>query len=481
MRLLIKNGQIITHEQSYFADVLCEDGVITQINDHIPDENVTEVIDAQGMLIMPGGIDPHTHMQLPFMGTVAIDDFESGTKAALAGGTTMIIDFVIPNPQQNLLEAYHQWRGWAEKATCDYSFHVAITWWDDSVSRDMQTLVEKHGVNSFKHFMAYKNAIMATDDMMIASFSRCIELGAIPTVHAENGELVYHLQQSLLERNITGPEAHPLSRPPIVESEAANRAISIADTLGSPLYLVHVSASQTLDAIRYATENGQRVFGECLAAHLTIDDSVYQDKNWLHAAAHVMSPPFRPKNHQQALWNGLKSGALQTTATDHCAFCAEQKSMGKNDFTNIPNGVSSVEERLMVLWNNGVNTGQLTMNEFVAVTSTNAAKIFNIYPRKGAIQINADADLVIWDPKATKVLSVINQHSKVDFNIYEGMTMTGIPAYTIAAGEVAYQRGEVLVKVGKGKYINRPPYASYYQTIEQSHQRKVAKAVKRDQ
>ncbi|RYV02978.1 dihydropyrimidinase [Shewanella sp. OPT22] len=478
MRLLIKNGQVITHEQSYFADVLCEDGVITQIHDNISDENVTEVIDAKGLLIMPGGIDPHTHMQLPFMGTVAIDDFESGTKAALAGGTTMIIDFVIPNPQQKLLDAYQQWRGWAEKAVCDYSFHVAVTWWDDSVYQDMKTLVDDYGVNSFKHFMAYKNAIMATDEMMIASFNRCVELGAIPTVHAENGELVYHLQQSLLERGITGPEAHPLSRPPIVESEAANRAISIANTLGSPLYLVHVSASQTVDAIRYATQNGQRVFGECLAAHLTIDDSVYQDENWRHAAAHVMSPPFRPKNHQQALWNGLKSGVLQTTATDHCAFCAEQKAMGKEDFTKIPNGVSSVEERLMVLWEKGVNTGRLTQNEFVAMTSTNAAKIFNIYPKKGAIQVGADADFVLWDTNASRVLSVDSHKSKVDFNVYEGMKVNGIPSYTIAGGKVAYQHGDVVAKAGDGHYIERPPYANYYEALNKRNH-KQPQAVKR--
>ena len=466
MRLLIKNGHIITHDQSYHADLLCDSGVISCIDADISSEGVDQVIDAQGLLVMPGGIDPHTHMQLPFMGTVAKDDFESGTKAALAGGTTMIIDFVIPNPQQNLLKAYQQWRGWAEKSTCDYSFHVAITWWDDSVYNDMKTLVEEHGVNSFKHFMAYKNAIMATDEMMIASFNRCVELGAIPTVHAENGELVYHLQQSLLERGITGPEAHPLSRPPIVESEAANRAISIANTLGSLLYLVHVSASQTVDAIRCATQNGQRVFGECLAAHLTIDDSVYKHEDWQHAAAHVMSPPFRPKKHQQALWNGLTSGALQTTATDHCAFCSEQKAMGKEDFTKIPNGVSSVEERLMVLWEKGVNTGRLTMNEFVAVTSTNAAKIFNIYPKKGAINVGSDADLVLWDAKGSKILSVDHQHSNVDFNVYEGMEVNGVPVYTIAAGKVAHQQGKVFAKAGEGRYVDRPAYANYYQAIE---------------
>merc|ERR1712000_225840 len=253
-----------------------------------------------------------------------------GTSAAVAGGTTSIIDFVIPSPQEPLMDAYKKWRGWAENSVANYTFHVAITWWDDSVHKDMGDLVENYGVNSFKHFMAYKNSIMCTDEILVSSFSRCLELGAMPTVHAENGELVYHLQNELLEKGLTGPEAHPMSRPPIVESEAAHRATTVADTLGAPIYIVHVSAEQTVDAIRYAQSKGQRVYGECLAGHLVLDDSVYRDKDWGAAAAHVMSPPFRPKGHQEALWNGLQSGTLHTTATDHCAFCAEQKAAGKD-------------------------------------------------------------------------------------------------------------------------------------------------------
>ncbi|MFD2015249.1 amidohydrolase family protein [Vibrio olivae] len=252
MKLLIQGGTVVTHDQTYVADVYCVDGKIEQIGLDLNIGEVDDVVDATGKLIMPGGIDPHTHMQLPFMGTVAADDFSSGTAAALAGGTTTIIDFVIPAPQQPLMEAYHQWRDWAEKAQCNYSFHVAITWWDDSVHADMKTLVEDYGVNSFKHFMAYKNAMMATDDILVNSFSRCLELGAIPTVHAENGELVYHLQQQLMEKGITGPEAHPMSRPAKVEGEAASRAINIAGTLGAPIYLVHVSVEDSVEAIKYA-------------------------------------------------------------------------------------------------------------------------------------------------------------------------------------------------------------------------------------
>jgi len=463
--LLIKGGTLVTHEESQKADLLCDNGKIIQIGADLsaPD---AEVIDATGKLIMPGGIDPHTHMQLPFMGTVAKDDFASGTAAALAGGTTTIIDFVIPSPQQSLLEAYQQWRDWSEKAHANYSFHVAITWWDDSVAKEMTTLVKEHGINSFKHFMAYKNAIMATDDILVASFTQCLELGAIPTVHAENGELVFHLQQKMLQKGMIGPEAHPLSRPSSVEGEAANRAISIANTLGAPIYLVHVSTEEAADAIRYAKDHGQTVFGEVLAGHLVVDDSVYQNTDWETAAAHVMSPPFRPKHHQDALWKAVQAGTLQTTATDHCAFCAEQKAMGKEDFTKIPNGTAGVEERLMVLWDKGVNSGKITPNEFVALTSTNTAKIFNLYPQKGSIREGADADLVIWDPEQSKTLSAKSHWSNIEHSIFEGMTVSGVPVTTICNGKVAFDGGKLLAEQGDGQYVKRAPYAPFYQALE---------------
>lgn len=466
MSLLIKGGTIVTHEETYTADILCNDNKIVEIGENLTPPAGSEMIDAQGKLIMPGGIDPHTHMQLPFMGTVAKDDFASGTKAALAGGTTTIIDFVIPSPQQSLIEAYHQWRDWAEKAHSNYTFHVAITWWDDSVANEMETLVNDYGVNSFKHFMAYKNAIMATDDILVSSFTKCLELGAIPTVHAENGELVYHLQNKLVEEGMTGPEAHPLSRPSSVEGEAANRAISIANTLGAPIYLVHVSTEEAVDAIRYAKDHGQTVFGEVLAGHLTVDDSVYQNTDWATAAAHVMSPPFRPKQHQDALWKGVQAGTIQTTATDHCAFCAEQKAMGKDDFTQIPNGTAGVEERMMVLWENGVNQGKITPNEFVALTSTNTAKIFNMYPNKGCIRAGADADLVIWNPNASKVLSAETHQSNIEHSIFEGMEINGIPETTICNGKIAWQEGKLLAESGEGQYIDRPAYAPYYEALK---------------
>ena len=460
MTVLIRGGTVVNADRSFAADVLCENGVVSAVGDNLDAPKGAETIDAGGQFVMPGGIDPHTHMQLPFMGTVTTEDFYTGTAAGLAGGTTMIIDFVIPAPQQNVMEAWNTWNEWAEKSVADYSFHVAITWWDETVHEDMGTLVRDHGVNSFKHFMAYKNAIMADDETLVNSFSRARELGAICTVHAENGELVFRLQEQIFDKGVAGPEGHPLSRPPQVEGEAANRAIRIAEVLKVPLYVVHNSCRQSLEAITRARNEGQRVFGEVLAGHLLIDDSVYLDKDFEVAAAHVMSPPFRPKEHQEALWHGLQSGNLQTTATDHCCFCADQKAMGKDDFRLIPNGTAGIENRMEVLWDHGVNTGRLTMNEFVAVTSTNAAQIFNIYPRKGTVSVGADADIVVWDPEATKT-----HHQNVDYNIFEGMTVKGCASHTIANGKVVYRDGKLDVERGAGRYVDRPPFADYYAAL----------------
>ncbi|WP_295954292.1 dihydropyrimidinase, partial [Rhodoferax sp.] len=423
------------------------------------------VVDAGGQYVMPGGIDPHTHLQLPFMGTTTMDDFYTGTAAGLAGGNTTIIDFVIPDPQENILDAYKKWRGWAEKSASDYSFHVAITWWDDSVHRDMGTLVREEGVNSFKHFMAYKNAIMCNDETLVNSFKRSLELGAMPTVHAENGELVFLLQAEMKAKGILGPEGHPLSRPPAVEAEAAQRAIAIADVLNVPIYVVHVSCAESAAAIARARANGQRVYGEVLAGHLTLDDSVYRNADFAYAAGHVMSPPFRNKENQNALWRGLQAGHLHTTATDHCTFCAAQKAAGKDDFTKIPNGCGGVEERLAVIWDAGVNTGKLTPSEFVAVTSANAAKLFNIYPRKGCITAGADADVVVWDPEGSKTLSVKTQKSLGDFNIFEGRTVKGVPTHTLSRGKVVYTQGDLRAERGAGQYVKRPPFGPQFDAL----------------
>jgi dihydropyrimidinase len=463
---LIRGGTVVTADRQWQADVLVTGERVAAVAESLQAPAGARTIDAGGALIIPGGIDPHTHMQLPFMGTVAVDDFLSGTAAGAAGGTTMIIDFVIPAPQQGLLDAYRQWREWATKSTADYSFHVAVTWWDDSVSADMGTLCQQHGVNSFKHFMAYKNAIMVDDSILISSFMRARDLGALCTVHAENGELVFRLQQEIFARGITGPEGHPLSRPPEVEGEAANRACQIAHVIGVPLYVVHTSCSQAMDAIARARMAGQRVFGEVLAQHLVIDDSVYRSTDWRSAAHHVMSPPFRSKEHQAALWRGLQAGILQTTATDNCTFCTPQKAAGADDFRKIPNGTGGVEDRLSLLWHHGVRSGRLTPSEFVAVTSTNTAKIFNLYPRKGTIAPGSDADLVIWDPLASRTISAKTHHQKVDFSIYEGMTVTGCAQLTMSRGRILWENGQLQPHEGWGKYVDRPCFGPAFKSQE---------------
>ncbi len=478
MSILIRGGTVVTAEGERRADVRVVGERIAELGEGLAAEGA-RVIDAGGAYVIPGGIDPHTHMELPFMGTVASEDFFTGTSAAAAGGTTMCIDFVIPGVRQNLLEAFRQWRGWAEKAACDYSFHVAITWWDETVRQDMGTLCREHGVNSFKHFMAYKNAIMCDDETLVNSFKRCKELGALATLHAENGELVYVLQQDIFNQGITGPEGHPLSRPPEVEGEAANRAIRIAEVLGVPVYIVHTSCIDALEAITRARLEGQIVFGEVLAQHLVIDDSVYRHPDWRTAAHYVMSPPFRSREHQAALWRGLQAGMLQTTATDHCCFCTPQKEAGREDFRKIPNGTGGIEDRMGVLWHHGVRTGRLTPSQFVAATSTNAARIFNLYPKKGTIQVGADADLVVWDPNKTRTISAATHHQNIDFNIYEGMEITGNAAVTLSRGMVVWEDDQLRTERGRGRYVDRPCFADFWASQQARNASSVPSGVRR--
>ena len=448
---IIKNGTIVTADLTYAADVRVEGGKITEIG-----QNLTggEILDATGCYVMPGGIDPHTHLEMPFMGTYSSDDFESGTRAALSGGTTMVVDFCLPSPNQSLLEALQMWDNKTSKASADYSFHMAITWWGEQVFNEMADVVDR-GITSFKHFMAYKGALMVNDDEMFSSFSRCADLGALPLVHAENGDVVAQLQQKLMGEGNNGPEAHAYSRPPEVEGEATNRAIMIADMAGVPLYEVHVSCEQAHEAIRRARQKGMRVYGEPLVQHLTLDESEYFNRDWDYAARRVMSPPFRNKQHQDSLWAGLQSGSLSVVATDHCAFTTAQKRNGIGNFAKIPNGTGGLEDRLPVLWTKGVNTGRLTMNEFVAVTSTNIAKILNCYPQKGAILVGADADIVVWDPKRKKTITAAKQQSAIDYNVFEGIEVEGLPRFTLTRGHVALTENTIDTRPGHGKFVAR--------------------------
>jgi len=453
MSTVIKNGTIVTADLAYTSDVLVEDGQIIAIGNGLKGDRV---LDATGCYVMPGGIDPHTHLEMPFMGTYSADDFDSGTRAALAGGTTMVVDFALPSPGQGLLDALKIWDNKTARAHCDYSFHMAVTWWGEQVFEEMKTITER-GINTFKHFMAYKGALMVNDDEMFASFRRCAELGAIPLVHAENGDLVAEMSAKLLAEGNTGPEAHAYSRPSQVEGEATNRAIMIADMAGVPLYVVHTSCEEAHEAIRRAKMNGKRVWGEPLIQHLTLDETEYFNKDWDHAARRVMSPPFRDKRHQDSLWAGLASGTLSCVATDHCAFTTAQKRTGAGNFTKIPNGTGGLEDRLPMLWTYGVNTGRITMNEFVAVTSTNIAKIMNCYPKKGAILVGADADIVVWDPEREKTITAASQQSAIDYNVFEGKTVKGLPRYVLSRGHVAVTDGALTSTEGHGRFVARDP------------------------
>lgn len=456
--ILIRGGTVVNHDHSTRADVLVVDDKIVAVGAKLEAPVGAEIIEAGGCYVMPGGIDPHTHMELMFMGTVSADDFEWGTKAALSGGTTMIVDFCIPGPGQSMLAAYQDWRMKSEKAASDYSFHMAVTWWSEQVWREMETVVKTYGINSFKHFMAYKGALMVNDEELYHSFGRCAELGALPMVHAENGDIVFHMQEHCMKKGITGPEGHAYSRPPEVEGEATNRAIVIADMVGTPLYVVHTSCKESQEAIARARANGHRVYGEPLIQHLVLDENEYRHRDWDYAARRVMSPPFRPKKHQDALWAALANGQLQVVATDHCSFTTEQKRFGMGDFRKIPNGTGGLEDRMPVLWTAGVNTGRLTKEEFVAVTSTNAARILNMYPRKGAVAVGSDADLVIWDPAMSKTISAKSQISRIDYNVFEGYECTGAPKATLSRGRVAWLDGDLRAKRGDGEFVARDPF-----------------------
>jgi dihydropyrimidinase len=453
MSKIIKSGTVVTADLTYEADIRVENGIITEIGQNL---SGGETLDASGCYVMPGGIDPHTHLEMPFMGTYSSDDFESGTRAALSGGTTMVVDFCLPSPNQSLLEALRMWDNKTGKASADYSFHMAVTWWGEQVFNEMADVVDR-GITSFKHFMAYKGALMVNDDEMFASFARCAELGALPLVHAENGDVVASLTEKLLAAGNNGPEGHAYSRPPEVEGEATNRAIMIADMAGVPVYIVHTSCEEAHEAIRRARQKGMRVYGEPLIQHLVLDESEYLNPDWDYAARRVMSPPFRNKQHQASLWAGLQSGSLQVVATDHCAFNTAQKRNGIGNFAKIPNGTGGLEDRLPVLWTHGVKTGRLTMNEFVAVTSTNIAKILGLYPKKGAVLVGADADLLVWDPSRKKTITAAKQQSAIDYNVFEGLEVEGLPRFVMTRGHVAVTEDALDTRPGHGQFVPRQP------------------------
>ncbi|CAL1685232.1 unnamed protein product [Lasius platythorax] len=473
-RLLIKNGKVVNDDELIDSDVYIEDGIIRQMGRNLIIPGGTRTIDARGKYVMPGGIDPHTHFEFEFMGTKSVDDFYQGTKAAVAGGTTMIIDFAVPRKEESLVEAYERYRQSAdEKVCCDYALHVAVTSWSPKVREDMATLAKDHGVGSFKMFMAYRDIFMLRDPELIEAFKACKEIGAVAMVHAENGDLIAENTKKLLAAGVTGPEGHEMSRPEEVEAEAVNRACIIANQVNCPLYVVHVMSRSAAEQVEAARKRGVCVFGETLAAAIGTDGTNYSHKCWKHAAGHVLSPPLRPDTDTpRVLMNILAKDNLQVIGSDHCTFNAEQKALGKDDFTKIPNGVNGVEDRMAVLWEKGVHAGIMDPTRFVAVTSTNAAKIFNLYPRKGVIAIGSDADIVIWDPNRKRTISAQTHVQAVDFNIFEGMEVTGVPEYVIVSGRVCVDECELKAVHGFGKYVNAEPFGTYvYDMINDKEKR----------
>ncbi|XP_002120485.3 dihydropyrimidinase [Ciona intestinalis] len=462
-RLLIKGGRVVNADCSVDADVFVENGIISKVGKNLEVPGGTRVVDAVGKLVMPGGIDTHTHMQLPFMGTFAVDDFYIGTKAAIAGGTTMILDFVLDQKGVSLLEAYDKWRGWADaKVCCDYSLHMAVTWWSPQVKLEMAEIAKNRGINSFKMFMAYKDVFMLDDNDLYEVYKNCREIGALAMMHAENGHVIDNEQKRMLELGITGPEGHAMCRPEEVEAEATGRAVMIANQLNCPMYIVHVMSKSSANVIVEARKRGNVVFGEPIAASLGTDGTNYWHKCWRHAAAHVMGPPLRPDTTTPAyLMDLLANGDMECTGTDNCTFNASQKALGKDNFAKIPNGVNGVEDRMSVIWEKGVASGKMDENRFVAVTSTNAAKVFNLYPRKGVIAPGSDADIIIWDAQATRTISAKTHHQAVDFNIFEGMVCHGVNVCTISRGKVVYEDGKFTVSAGDGKFIPRSPFCKY--------------------
>ena len=460
MKLHITNGTVVNADGSNKADVLVEDGIITRVSTNIDAPEGCRKINAEGLLIIPGGIDPHTHLEMPVGDLYTADDFYSGGKAALSGGTTTVIDFVNPVRGQSFLQAFDQWTKRAEKATCNYSFHVTVTWFDQSVADEMRILATEKGVNSFKHFTTYRDSIMLDPDKMLQSFDLVKQLGCLCTVHAENDEIITYLQQKLLADGVTHPKGHVLSRPPLAEGEATNRVITLAKVVKSPLYIVHLSCADALEAVVTAQQKGQDVYAESLCGHLLLDESLYFAEEREVAARYVMSPPYRAQEHRDALWSGLASGAIQTTASDNCTFTQENRNRGLNDFTKIPNGSPGIEDRMRIVWDKGVRSGRLSPEQFVAVTSTNAAKIFNMYPQKGLIAPGSDADIVLWAPTKKHIVSAKTHMHAIEYSVFEGLTTVGTALLTILNGEVVFENGEVTARKGQGKYISRPQFSS---------------------
>lgn len=458
MKKIIRNGTIVTATDTYESDLLIEDGKISVIGKNLNGVDL-EIVDASGCYIFPGGIDPHTHLDMPFGGTITKDDFESGTIAAAFGGTTTIIDFCLTNKGEPLQKAVDTWHKKSKyKAVIDYGFHLMIGEINDEVLNELPSVIEKEGITSFKVFMAYKNVLQADDATLYRTLLAAKELGALVMVHAENGDVIdFLINKALAEGNIE-PIYHALTRPPELEGEATGRAAALTGLANSQLYVVHVSCAEAVERITEARNKGIDIWGETCPQYLVLDQSMLEKPDF-EGAKYVWSPPLREKWNQDALWNALSNGDLQTLGSDQCSFDFKvQKELGRYDFSKIPNGGPIIEDRVSILFSEGVKKGKITLNQFVEICSTRSAKLFGLYPQKGTIAVGSDADLVIFDPNVKRTISSESHHLAVDYSAFEGMTVTGEPVSVLVRGEFVIRDKQFVGNPGSGQYLKRNKY-----------------------
>jgi dihydropyrimidinase len=456
---LIRNGTVVTATDTYAADVGINGGKISAIGAQLPTENAGRVIDAAGHLVIPGGIDVHTHLDMPFGGTTSADDFETGTIAAAFGGTTTLIDFAIQYKGQTLRHAFDTWMKKAhDKAVTDYAFHCIITDLGAAQLEEMGQLI-REGVTSFKLFMAYPGVFMLDDATIFRAMSQAAKHAGFICMHAENGGAIDVIVQKALAEGKRAPKYHALTRPTTAEAEATSRAIALAEMAGAPVYIVHLSCNEALEKVREARDRGLPVYAETCPQYLYLSLDNF-DVPGFEGAKYVFTPPLREKWHQEKLWQGLALDTLQVVSTDHCPFCfKEQKELGKDDFTKIPNGGPGIEHRLSLIYTGGVHGKRFSANRFVELVSTAPAKLFGLYPRKGTIAVGSDADLVIFDPNEQQVISAKTHHMRVDYSMFEGIQITGVPKTVLSRGLAVIDSGKFVGRPGAGQFVRRQTYS----------------------
>jgi dihydropyrimidinase len=455
---IIVSGQVVTATDTSAADVAIQDGKVMAIGKNLPRENATRIIDAAGKFVLPGGIDVHTHLDMPFGGTTSADDFETGTRAAAFGGTTTLIDFAIQYKGQTLRTAFDTWMSKASgKAVCDYAFHCIITELADAQLDEMNALV-REGITSFKLFMAYPGVFMLDDASIFKAFRTTAKNGGLVCMHAENGSAIDVIVQQALAEGKKAPKYHALTRPTTAEAEAVSRAIALAEMAGAPVYIVHLSCNDALEKVREARDRGLPVYAETCPQYLYLSLE-NMDAPGFEGAKYVFTPPLREKWNQEKLWNGLKRDHLQVVSTDHCPFCfKEQKELGKDDFTKIPNGGPGIEHRMSLIYSGGVAAGRFSVNRFVELVSTTPAKLFGLYPRKGTVAVGSDADLVVFDPARKHRISAKTHHMRVDYSMFEGVEVTGMPDVVLSRGRVVVETDKFVGRAGTGEFLKRALY-----------------------